>query len=69
MDALHPWMNKSVHYNRQRVQEATSRGKLPNFMEGDFDLVTREELNSDETLALRWFTPRRIMKVLSNFVS
>ena len=44
------------------------RGDLPNFTEGDYVLVAREDFFAGEKLAVRWRGPRRIIKALNDYV-
>ena len=50
-----------------RAREAASRGKLPNFTEGCFLLVTKDEFYFGQKLAPRWRGPRRIIKAVSDY--
>ena len=68
MDKLHPLIQSSLSENRRRIRDASSNGKLPNFIEGDFVLVARDEFFEDEKLCLRWRGPRRIVKCLNDHV-
>jgi transposase InsO family protein len=65
---LHPMVQRDVQENRRRMRESRSAGKLPNFAEGDFVLVAREDFSAGQKLALRWRGPRRIVKALGNYV-
>ena len=65
---LHPMFGMELEANRRRKRQAASRGELPNFTEGDFVLVAREDFFADEKLALRWRGPRRVIKALSEYV-
>lgn len=47
---------------------AMSKGKLPNFTEGDFVLAVHEEFHAGEKLCLRWRGPRRIIKTMKGCV-
>lgn len=69
MDALHLSINSSVNSNHKNPHQAASRGKLPNFTEGDFVLVSRADFHSGENFELRWSVSRRIIKALSDFVN
>ena len=68
VDKLHPMVQASVQKNRKKHRQAASRGELPNFIEGDFVLLAREDFHAGEKLALRWRGPRRIVKSLSDYV-
>jgi len=65
---LHPIVKEKLMGNRERSRKAASRGQLPNFSEGDFVLVAREEFFAGEKLSLRWRGPRRVVKCLSDYV-
>ena len=65
---LHPMVGMELEANRRRKRQAASRGELPNFTEGDFVLVTREDLFAGGKFALRWRGPRRVIKALSEYV-
>lgn len=43
MDALHPFVNKSVTHHHQRMKNNVPKGKFPNFWEGDFVLVVGDD--------------------------
>lgn len=68
MEELHPVIHEAVERNRRSNRQANSKGVLPNFMEGDFVLVARDEFTVGEKLQLRWRGPRRIVKALSDYV-
>lgn len=68
MDKLHPIVNRSVQDNRDKSREARSTGQLPNFDEGDYILVAREDFHAFEKLSLRWRGPRRITKAINSYV-
>lgn len=65
---LHPTVQDTVQENRKRKRESMSKGRLPNFTEGDYVLVARNDFHAGEKLALRWRGPRRIVKALSDYV-
>jgi len=65
---LHPLVQNAVRTNRQQSRIAQSRGQLPNFAEGDYVLLAREDFFKGEKLALRWRGPRRIIKALNDYV-
>ena len=65
---MHPVVQETVRKNREKARRAASRGSLPNFTEGDYVLVAREDFFAGEKLALRWRGPRRIIKALSDYV-
>lgn len=66
--ALHPIVHNTLKENWARSRLDASRRKLPNFVEGDFVLVSREEFHAGEKLALRWRGPRRVVKALNDLV-
>lgn len=66
MESLHTLVKSELMANRQRIRDQISRGKLPNFSEGDFELVAREQFFKEEKLCLRWRGPRRVTKFLSD---
>lgn len=51
LDQIHPIVNNSLRKNRQRARDAASRGVLPIFLEGDFVLVSREDILKAENLS------------------
>lgn len=55
---LHPCFQDVVVLNRRRMQEARSSGSLPNFVESDYILVSREAFTAAGKLSLRWQGPR-----------
>ena len=65
---LHPIVQSAVSTNRSRGREAAGRGQLPNFTEGDYVLVARDDLTAGEKLSLRWRGPRRIIKAINDYV-
>lgn len=65
---LHPVIQDVLQDNRRRMRDRTSKGKLPNFSNGDFVLVAREDFTAGEKLSLRWRGPRRIVTALNNYV-
>lgn len=65
---LHPMVNQTLQHNRQRARDAQSRGFLPKFVEGDYVLVARDEFFEGEKLCLRLCGPRRIVKVLNDYL-
>ena len=67
-EKLHPVVKDAISENRERSRRAASRGELPNFEEGDYVLVAREEFFAGEKLALRWRGPRQVVKVLNDYV-
>lgn len=68
MADLHPIVQDSVQSGRERARKAMSRGSLPNFSEGDFVLVARQDFTAEEKLSLRWRGPRRVVKSLNDYV-
>ena len=68
MDELHPIIDEAVINSRSRQREKMSKGQLPNFSEGDFVLVPREDFAAGEKLSLRWRGPRRIVSCNSEYV-
>lgn len=44
------------------------RSALPNFTEGDYVLVARNDFTAKEKLSLRWRGPRRIIKAINDYV-
>ena len=65
---LHSIVKNALAKNRKQKRESASKGCLPNFVEGDFVLVAREDFSAVEKLALRWRGLRRITKALSDYV-
>lgn len=68
MEHLRLTVQHAVTENRKRAREHISRGRLPNFVEGDYVLVAKEELLNGEKICLRWRGPRRIMKSLNDYL-
>lgn len=67
VSALLTIVQKVAKNNRERKQSSASRGDLPNFVKGDFVLVSRDDFNSGEQLALRWRGPLLVTKALSDY--
>jgi len=65
---LNSIVRDTVQKNRERARSVSRRGKLPNFSEGDYVLMAREEFFAGEELALRWRGPRRIVKAVNDYV-
>lgn len=65
---LHPIVENTLEKNRSIGRKNASRGKLPNFTEGDFVLVAREDFFAGEKLALRWRGPRRVQRAINDYV-
>ena len=68
MDELHPLVQKALQSHRDNSRRAASKGRLPNFTEGDFVLVAQDSYKAGEKLALRWRGPRRVIQARSEFV-
>jgi len=68
VDKLRETAAKTLSDNRQRKRDTNSRGALPNFSEGDFVLLARDEFTAGEKLCLRWRGPRRITRAVSDYV-
>lgn len=58
----------SLQSNPQWTRESTSKGRLPNFTEGDFFIVARDEFHNGEKLCLRWRSSHRLVKLLNDIV-
>lgn len=54
---LHPVVQRSVSCNCQIDRDAKSRGVIPNFTEGDYVLVARDDFKENEKLSIRWRGP------------
>lgn len=67
-DELHPMVEICLEKNRTRAREAASRGVLPNFSEGDYVLVARDDFSKGQKIALRWRGPRRIVSAKSDYI-
>lgn len=65
---LHHLVQESLQAGRDRHLKSMFRGVLPNFMEGDFVLVERDNFISGEKRSLRWRGPRRVIKGLNFYV-
>lgn len=65
---LHPVLQDALQKIRPRMREAISAGKLPNFFDGDFFLIAREDFTAGEKLSLRWRGPRREVGSLNDHV-
>ena len=68
MDELHPLVQGALQSHRDNSRRAASKGRLPNFTEGDFVLVAQDSYKAGEKLALRGRGPRRVIKARSEFV-
>lgn len=68
VENLHPLVQETLASARDRGRKASARGKLPNFAEGDFVLMAREDFTAGEKLSLRWRGPRRVVKALTEYV-
>lgn len=68
MDNLHPVVQTSLQNNRERLRQHMSKGKMPNFEEGDFVLVARDNFHKGEKLCLRWRGPRRVIKAVNDWL-
>lgn len=53
---------------RRRMRDQTSKGKVPNFLNGGFVFVTCEDFSAGENLLLRCRGRRRIDKDLNTYV-
>lgn len=49
------------------MRDQTSKGKLPNFTEADFVLVTRENLTAGVKHSFRWRGPRRVVTAVRDY--
>lgn len=65
---LHPVVQDALKSNRERIRDSRSRGSLPNFTEGDFVLVARDDFTAGEKLSLRWRGPRRVIRSINDHV-
>lgn len=68
MMELPPIFNASLQRKRERARNSAKRGELLRFTEGDFAILARNELFTDEKISLRWTGPIRVIKSLNNFV-
>jgi len=68
VDNIRETVSTTLADNRTRKRNANSRGALPNFIEGDFVLLARDEFTAGEKLCLRWRGPRRVTKAVSDYV-
>lgn len=66
--ALHRMVHYTLKAARERARDATSRGDLPNFVEGYFVLKAREDFTAGEKLSLHWRGPRLFVQALSYYV-
>lgn len=67
MEDLRSVVQKKLQHNRKSAREAASKVILPQFTEGDFVLVAREDFFAGEKLAVRWRGPRRVAKALNDY--
>lgn len=67
VEELLPIIQDVLQDKQRRVRDWTSKGKVPNFSNGDFVLVPREDFTASEKLSLRWRGPLRIVKALNNY--
>ena len=65
---LRPVVQNKLQENRSIARQSASRGDLPNFTEGYYVLVAREDFFAGEKLTVRWRGPRRIIKALNDYV-
>lgn len=68
MKELHPIVPESRETNREHIRNAIARESLPNFMEADFFLITRDDALHCENLSKRCRGPRKIKKALSDYM-
>lgn len=54
--------------NLKCLRKSISKGKLPNFVEGDYVLVSREYFHTGEKICLQWQSPGQIVKALNHYV-
>lgn len=64
---LHPVVQDALSSKRTRICDAMLRGELPEFSEGDFVLVARDDFTANEKLSLRWRGLRRVIKAPSDY--
>ena len=65
---LHPRVQATLQKNRAQQRDKMSSGRLPNFHEGDYVLVARNDFHAGEKLCLRWRGPRRITRAMNDHV-
>lgn len=63
-----PTVQHTLQSARECIRNATSRGACLNVDKGDFLFVACEKFNVCDTLSLRWHSPHRIAKALSEHV-
>lgn len=68
MKEIHPVVQNTLLDLRRRNRENIVKGMLPNFTDGYFVLVSREDFSACGKLALRWRGPRRIVRAVNDFV-
>ena len=68
VDKYRSFVSSTLPVNRSRKRATDSSGVIPNFSEGDFVLVARDDFTAGEKLALRWRGPRRITRPVSEYV-
>lgn len=61
---LRPIVQKALQDNRERQRSQSA----PNFTEGDFVLVAREDFSAGENFSLRWRGTRRIVRSVNDYV-
>lgn len=68
MADLHPIFHDAFKCNREWMRASRSSGKLPNFAQGDYVLVAREDSTSGEKQSLRWRGLQRFLRAVRDIV-
>lgn len=65
---LHLVVRNAPQAERERIQDAMSRGGLSNFIEGDCRPAACDKFSADIKLLLGWQGPRRVVTALNEHV-
>lgn len=57
----------SLSKKQKWIGDQMSEGKLPNFEEGDFIFVSREDFHAEEKLWLDWRGLSRVKQTVNNY--
>ena len=68
LEEIHPIIDDYLQESRKASRLRQSKGKAAQFEQEDFVLVAREEFHKNEKLCLRWRGPRRVNKIVSDWI-
>lgn len=68
VNELKPTVPNALQENRKRMRDQASKGKLPNFTEGNFILVDCDNVTAVQKLLFHWRVPRFIVKAMNIYV-